>query len=378
LEKAERIRELYSLYTEAKATKAELAEFFALADEPGNEEIFRELFSGTWEELQMADPHNKQIRPVRRITVFSRRVAAAAALLILVSGTYFLLNRKSATETTPLAQTKKPADIAPGGNKAILTLANGSKIILDSAANGTLAQQGNTKIIKTDNGKLAYDASKEKPTEITYNTLSTPRGGQYQLNLPDGSKVWLNAASSITYPTSFVGKERKVTITGEAYFEVTHDAAKTFKVQVKGTEVEDLGTHFNINAYPEEQSINTTLLEGKVRVTSGSGTNSRQSILKPSQQARVVGEKIQIANDPDLDQVMAWKNGEMALTYGNTQKLMQDISRWYDVDIEYAGKVPEGKFSGSISRNVPLSSILNALKAYGIQTRLEEKKLIIQ
>ncbi len=304
------------------------------------------------------------------------RYAAAIIILFGVAGiTYLLNNNKKASPFVLTQEQRFKNDVAPGSSKAILTLANGSKILLDSVHNGMLARQGNSTIIKTDSGKLAYTPEPgEGSSAIVYNVLTTPRGGQYQVRLPDGTDVWLNAASSIKYPTAFIGEGRNVEITGEAYFEVKKDKTRPFHVKVNDMDVVVLGTHFNINSYPDEGSVKTTLLEGSVEIHK----NKIIRKLKPGQQAQSEGSQVQVANDVDLDQIMAWKNGEMALTYGNTQKLMEDISRWYDVDIEYSGKIPEGKFSGSISRNVPLSSILDALNAYGIQTRLEAKKLIVQ
>jgi transmembrane sensor len=377
MEKAGRIRELYVLYTEAKATEAELAEFFALADEPANEEIFRELFSGTWDELQKADPRNKQIRPFRRIPGWIRTASAAAVILMLASGTYFLLNRKSGTKPTPVAETKKPIDIAPGGNKAVLTLSNGSQIILDSVHNGLLAKQSGSSVVKTDSGQLAYQSNAGKNlvfSETSFNTLSTPRGGQYQLVLPDGTKVWLNAASSITYPTAFSGKERKVTVTGEVYMEVVHNQKMPFRVRVGDQTIEDIGTSFNINAYPDESGINTTLVQGSAKVS----WNNRSELLKPGQQSRTANEVFKVVNNVDIEYVMAWRNGKMQLAHGDVKKLFREISRWYNVDVVYQGVVPEGGFSASIKRNLPLSNLLSVLNAYGVHTRVEENKIIVQ
>ena len=245
---------------------------------------------------------------------------------------------------------------------------------MDSINKGIIAQQGNTKIEKTDSGKLAYSTSAEKPLVIYLNTLATPRGGQYQLGLPDGTKVWLNAASSITYPTAFTGKERKVTITGEAYFEVVHNTTKPFKVFAKGTEIEDLGTYFNVNAYDDFNAtqVKTTLLQGSIKIYH----NQSNKIIKPGEQA-VSDQTIDVLENVDLDNVMAWQRGKMDLNSETVAQIMREISRWYDVDEEYQGSPPSGKFYGSINRNVPLSSVLHVLKAYGVNTRLEGKKLIV-
>jgi transmembrane sensor len=372
LEKADRIRELYALYTESKATEAELAEFFALSSEPANEGIFRELFAGTWDELQKADPRNRQIRPLSRIPRWVRTSAAAAIFIGIGAGIYFISKPKpnSPSEISKTTIT----DIAPGSNKAVLTLANGSRIILDSAAIGTLAQQGKTKITKIDNGKLTYNSSNEKPTELTYNILSTPRGGQYQLTLPDGTKAWLNAASSITYPTAFNSNKREVSITGEVYFEVKHDMKKPFSVKVAGIEVQDIGTHFNINAYSDELEIKTTLLEGKVNVLASNNNH----FLSPGQQASVANAKVTILNNVDIQRVIAWQQGRFEFNQTQLPVILRQISRWYDVDIKMEGPVTTETFGGGISRNLPLSDILKLLEANGLQFRLENKTLFVK
>jgi transmembrane sensor len=327
--------------------------------------------------MQMA-PAAEEAPVLKMRSRLAVRLIAAAAVLVLIFGSYFLIIRKPTQPSeSAIAQTAIKTDIAPGSNKAILTLSSGSKIILDSARNGLLTIQSGSSIIKTDSGKLAYSSSVSSTTaSVSYNTLTTPRGGQHQLELSDGTKVWLNSASSITFPTAFNGNDRNVNITGEAYFEVAKDKSKPFHVKVNDMEVQVLGTHFNINSYSDEASINTTLLEGSVKIT----RNKQSGILKPGQQAQIFSDiaDIKITNDANLEEVMAWKNGEMVLRHGNVKKLFQDISRWYDVDIEYEGAIPDGKFSGSVDRNVPLSSVLHVLTAYGIETKLEGKKIIVQ
>ena len=199
--------------------------------------------------------------PQKRRIIYFSSWAAAAAVLVLVLGGYFMFSHGSGKTYTPVAVNQVSPDILPGGNKAVLTLSNGSKIILDSVSNGELAQQGNTKIIKSDSGEIVYTDNGHTHAENVLNTLSTPRGGIFQLVLPDGTKVWLNSASSITYPTAFNGKQRNVSITGEAYFEVAKDKEKPFHVAVNDMNIEVLGTHFNINSYADETEVKTTLLE---------------------------------------------------------------------------------------------------------------------
>ncbi len=325
----------------------------------------------------LPDTHVK-IMPVRRLNWI---VKVAASVVVLLGLTlYFRFLNKSKTEKSVEKNLALVHDVAPGGNRATLTLGNGATMVLDSEAIGALAQQGNTRISKADSGRLAYAVENNKPNEklgiIEENILTTPRGGQYQLDLPDGTKVWLNSASSITYPTAFSGNQRFVKVTGEVYFEVVHNASMPFVVKTTNSVITDLGTQFNINAYPEEGAITTTLIQGSVKIYVGSKTN----ILIPGQQeiSPIEGESVTIKNKVDIDKVMAWRNGKMSFTEVSVRQLMAEISRWYDVDIEYSGSVPNKTFYGSISRDVPLSTVLNALRTYGLETKIEGKKIIVR
>lgn len=318
-----------------------------------------------------------QVHFVRR----NRWWAAAAIILLLGTGAYVYMSpsrspKAELVQVKPEINVKK--DVAPGGNKAMLILANGSAIILDSAGNGKLAQQGQTTVIKSNDGKLVYNANPltTDHSPFTYNTLSTPRGGQYQLVLPDGSIVWLNAASSIRYPTAFAGNEREVEVTGEAYFEVTKNAAKPFRVKMNnGAAVEVLGTHFNINAYNEEPATKITLLEGRIKVSGKTGN----VVIKPGQQARLTDQNsiLKVANDADVEEVMAWKNGAFQFGGADIQTVMRQISRWYDVDVEYKGNISL-HFAGTMSRNVNISQVLEMLeKAGGLKTNVTGRKITV-
>jgi transmembrane sensor len=271
----------------------------------------------------------------------------------------------------------KKQDVSPGGNKAILTLSDGSTIVLDGAANGTLTQQGNSKIIKMTNGQLVYNSSSVKPAEVLYNTITTPKGGQYQLILADGSKVWLNAASSLRYPVTFTGKERKVELTGEAYFEVAKNAAMPFKINVEGrSEVEVLGTHFNINSYVDEGTINTTLLEGSVKVTGFSNHNSK--LIVPGEQAQLhQNGLISLNRNLNIEEVMAWKNGNFFFNKSDLQTVLRQLSRWYDVEIVYEGNVPKREFEGEMERGLNLSQVLKILEKNDVHFKIEKNKLIV-
>lgn len=389
-----------SRYLRQEASKEELEELHAWLQEPGNEVQFPGLLEEVWNDFEEKEP----MQEGRAAAILSQIIAkpssgsgqvfrpkwlriAAAAIVILLAGAAVMTvvnHNKNKSINIELAKN----DIAPGGNKAILTLANGAKIVLDSAHFGKLAQQGAMSITKTDSGKLSYSFSEKTGPmpkgAIVYNSLSTPRGGQYQLKLPDGSMVWLNAASSITYPVAFSGNERMVEITGEVYFEVVHDARMPFKVKAGKEIIEDLGTHFNINVYDDEPMLKTTLLEGSIKIQSAdvdsSDSNEQEVILKPGQQAQIIkasSRQIKVVNDVNTEAVVAWKNGQFHLKGMDMGALMRQLARWYDVDVEFEGKVPDKRFGGSISRNVNLSAVLEALRDNEVQCRLEGNKIIV-
>ncbi|HEY6081847.1 MAG TPA: FecR family protein, partial [Chitinophagaceae bacterium] len=303
--------------------------------------------------------------------------AAAAAILILVSGiTLSLLHKKTNRQQAGIAMSPSPVkkDFKPGGNKAILTLANGQKIVLDSSNNGMLFMQGNAKVVKINSGLLAYDApqkteSKKQKAEIHYNTISTPRGGQYEVILSDGSKVWLNAASSIRFPTAFTGKDREVQMTGEAYFEIARNANQLFKVSVRGMMVNVLGTHFNIMAYNDEKTIKTTLLEGSLKVTEGNSA----LLLQPGQEAQLrQNGEIKLVKDVNVKEALAWKNNLFWFDNDDIQSVMRQLSRWYNVDMIIKGDIPD-LFTGSIPRNISFSKVFEVLQKTGsIHYKIED------
>ncbi|MDZ4807650.1 MAG: FecR domain-containing protein [Bacteroidota bacterium] len=327
---------------------------------------------------------HQKIKPVEepakiiRFAIWKRVAAAAVIIMMLGTGAYFLFANKGKRDEIVKTENNNSIknDVAPGGNKAILQLADGSTIILDSAQNGTLSQQGNTKVLKLENGQLAYNTS-GTTTEVLYNTVSTPRGGQYQLTLADGSKVWLNAASTLRFPATFSGSERKVELIGEGYFEVAKNAAMPFKVDVAGKgEVEVLGTNFNINAYSDEATINTTLLEGKVKVTSVTSTTSK--FLNPGEQAQQkLNGHIVVKTNVAIDEVMAWKNGIFNFNNATLEMVLRHLSRWYDVDIIFNGAVPQRTFGGEMQKNLNLSQVLRILERNKVQFRIEGKNLIV-
>jgi transmembrane sensor len=317
------------------------------------------------------------------------QVAAAIVALVIAAGGYYRFNHSSRVETTATASQLKTQDAVPGGYKAILKLAGGRQIILDSAINGTLAQQGNANIQKLSNGQLVYQHIDAKQTSVLYNTLTTPRGGQYQLSLPDGTKVWLNAASSITYPTAFVGPERKVTISGEAYLEVAKEPSHPFIVSVpaptKGNieggsmmDIQVLGTSFNISAYEEDSTLRTTLLEGSIAVKA----RGMRKVIRPLQEAAipVSGASIQVMDNANVEQAVAWKNGFFSFTHEDLTTVMRQLSRWYDVDVVYQDQaaIKPRQFWGKMERDLNLSEVLGILKQTNVHFTIAGRQLIVQ
>ena len=301
---------------------------------------------------------SSQKRPVR----FLQFAVAAMLLGIIATGLYFWNTAGNKTATTYVKN-----DVAPGSNKAVLILGDGSRVALDSAGNQTLRQ--GTIAIHQQGGQLQYDQQGTE-TSVSYNTLSTPRGGQFQIILPDGTKVWLNAASSLRYPTAFTGGERRVEITGEAYFEVAKNAAMPFRVKIsREATVEVLGTHFNINAYTDEAAIRATLLEGKIKVM--------DVVLNPGEQAQIT-TGINIQRHVDTSAVMAWRYGLFNFEGQNLKEVMRQLSRWYDIEVIYEGTVPDIVFGGKMLRNINLSQLLKVLEDAEVHFTLEEgRKLII-
>jgi transmembrane sensor len=306
-----------------------------------------------------------------------KKIAAISIGVTIIAGVY-LYKSKSANNTA-IAQknTADKYDAEPGINKATLTLADGSKLELNSAKIGVLAKAGHISVKKTKDGQLIYLIAPSKNadanTPIAFNTINTPVGGQYQVILPDGTKVWLNAASSLKYPTLFKGGQRTVELTGEAYFEVTKNAAMPFYVKANNMQVKVLGTHFNIMAYNNEPAIKTTLLEGSVQLSSGTANNT----LKPGQQG-VLDKygKINVS-DVNAEHAIAWKNGYFEFNRSGIHEIMNQLARWYDIEIAYEGNIPDDEFVGKIERSAKLSQVLKILRLSKIHFVLENKKLTV-
>ena len=394
-----RLTYLLQVYFDKIATPAERDELMGLLMQSDNDMQVKMLLQSTWQKFTSNDTifneaqsqqiianifnHETaaEVIPIKHAETLRRPhyslwPAAAAIILFIVSGAvYFLLQPKQLPQQIVQSGAAKPFNkvIAAGGYKAVLTLADGSDIILDSTHQGTLAKQGNVKIMRLNTATVAYKAADENNQPVSYNTLSTPNGGQYQLILPDGSKVWLNASSSIHFPTVFKGKERNVSVTGEVYFEVAKNAAKPFKITVKDMEVQVLGTHFDIMAYDDETAMRTTLLEGSVKVTKG----YLHKMLVPGQQS-VINESAEIkVADADLEEVMAWKNGLFQFNGLDIKTVMRQISRWYDVDVVYAGSIPSGHFTGVVNRSNDILQVLKIMQAGGVRFKIDGRKLVV-
>ncbi|MBE9666836.1 DUF4974 domain-containing protein [Mucilaginibacter boryungensis] len=310
------------------------------------------------------------------------RIAAAASIIITFSiGGYFAFHKSSNTEANKVAVKPLVNDIAPGSNKAILTLANGAKVVLAQSQNGLLLKQGSALVNKTGNGNLVYTASTvASNTAVVYNTLNIPYGGQYKVTLQDGTQVWLNAGSSLRYPTAFTGNERNVELSGEAYFEVAKNKDKPFIVSVHTASnipmnVKVLGTHFNIMAYADEDYNATTLLEGSVKVDYG----AENALLTPGRQAMLIKAsgklKTKIA---DTEQVIAWKNGYFLFDNDKIESIMRKISRWYDVEVAYKGDVSRKAIGGSVSRFKNVSEVLKMLELTGaVHFKIEGRRILV-
>lgn len=346
------------------------------------ESTVRELKETVWNNLQEKMSHTSpwQNDPVsirskrRRLWRYS---AVAASILVVISfSTFVIYNRVKDKTSLPAGEESKAShlQVLPGSSKASLVMDNGSVVTLDSAAVTQLTTDDGT-IIDKQYGTITYKNNQVATDKVSYNTLYIPRGGEFQLILPDGSKVWMNAASSLKFPTRFIEKERTVYLTGEAYFEVAKNPRQPFKVIVeKDMEVQVVGTHFNVMAYPDERAIKTTLAEGSVNIK----TNTKTISLAPAQQAALNrGSRLLEVTKADIDKELAWKNGMIEFQDDDLPYIMRQLGRWYDVDISFETTVSSATYNGSIPRKALLSEVMKILSIAGIKYRMDNKKLII-
>ena len=344
---------------------------------------------GHWAEANSAFATAPVVPLARNNNRWLRYLVAATVLFAVVGGAFWVMQQRQASVANNNTQLPiaKAADAQPGTNRAVLTLSNGQQINLDNTANGVLASQGNMNVTKLADGQLAYNKNKtseEKLTAPAYNTLSTPRAGQFSLTLPDGSQVWLNNASTIRYPISFTAATREVELTGEAYFEIAKDPSHPFKVAVhrhttgggdRTSTIEVLGTSFNVMAYDDENTERTTLVEGSVRIVH----QGASALLKPEEQS-VLDEQgaLKTVHNVNVGEITAWKNGYFHFDHASLEMTMRQLARWYDIDIEYTGKVPQQEYMGKIQRNLPLSAVLKGLTRDDVHFSLEGRKLVVK
>lgn len=398
-----RLAYLYQKYTDETCSAEEREELLSIIAANHDDPQIADLMDGTWNNI-----NNSKLIPFKNTeTVLSNilpekkdnlvkktnwyRYSAAAAIFMLLSATIYFYTTQN---PSPNHNTAIVNHIAPGSNKATLTLADGKVIQLDNVAEGKIAQQAGITIRKTKNGQLIYDLSegaKGAGTEKTaYNTITTPRGGQYQVNLPDGTKIWLNAASTLKYPTAFNDQKRSVELSGEAYFEVAKITkpslqGKTripFIVRTDKQEIEVLGTHFNVNCYEDENTTKTTLLEGAVRIAPLNArrivsANTKPIILQPGQQSVLRGNELSV-HLTDTEETVAWKNGYFQFNESDLTSIMRQLSRWYNVDVVFEGKSPNDLFHFKIPRNLSLQEVLKIFESNGINFKTEGRTLIVK
>lgn len=376
-----RLHYLFDRYVTGKYTPTEWAEFWdQLGNTDENDAVFQQMqewwnkHEGEHELLANVDAagilnkimmSGSQSAPAaaKRKSLFIAEVKYAAAILVLVgSAAFFFFMQSDKLREKPVitvAPVRNSEPIEPGKNKAILTLSTGKQVVLDDSQKTVISDAG-VEIEKVA-GQLIYG----KTDIVAFNTMTTPKGGQYKIVLPDGTQVWLNAASSITYPTVFTNNERRVSVTGEVYFEVTKNAALPFRVKLSDdSEIQVLGTNFNVNSYADEPAMKTTLIEGSVRINN--------SILRPGE-AYTNGKVIKA----NTEEAVAWKNGLFIFHKTDLQSVMRQLARWYDVEVKYEGPVRARTFSGKIGRDLSLEDLLDGLKRTDVHFRIKGKTIIV-
>lgn len=398
---------LIEKYFSGAILPAELDALLAMTRDSGDDVPLSDALRAQWEKSMQHGQHSSvdwdgkleamlarkeapvvAIPPVKK-QIPIHRLRAAVIFLLAVSGiAYYISREKPGPQTLAATTSAAPhTDLRPGADGAVLTLADGSQIVLDSLQNGTVLFQGATRVLN-NNGRICYDKNESSLPVALFNTLRTPKGKQYQLELSDGTKVWLNAASSIRFPAVFTRGERRVEITGEVYFEVAHRSFKDRQGRSarlpfivgfnsgteKSGEVQVMGTHFNVDAYDDEGAVKATLLEGSVKIRSLSGDST---LLTPGEQAIVKASGVHVTRNIDPGAIVAWKNGYFSFSHTDLATVMRQIARWYDVEVDYEGKIPDRKFGGEISRNSNALDVLKILEESSVHFRIEGKKITV-
>ncbi|MDR6783297.1 transmembrane sensor [Pedobacter africanus] len=393
--KNERAVFLYEKYIKDDLSAEEQLEWDNLGLDLDNDQVFQELVDSFWDSknedvpgmnaahvsnveayiLAQPQPELKYEKPF--VKKLWPRIAVAAAIAVVVFGAgLFYINQKPQGNSQIAVHQK---DIEPAGNKAYLTLANGKRIALTDASNGNIANQSNVQITKTADGQLVYTIAENKSnvnSPLEYNTIETPNGGKYDITLPDGTAVSLNAASTLKFPVSFASqKERRVQLQGEACFQVAHNKQIPFRVSSPGQTVEVLGTHFNINAYANEMVVKTTLLEGSVKILPDHSKNFK--ILKPGEQGTLQDDAVEVSK-ADTEQALGWRNGDFVFNGEDLKAVMRQVARWYDVEVVYKGEVNISGIVSAFPRNKKLSQLLKALEAsQGIHFKIEGRRILV-
>lgn len=415
------IQELFQKLVSNECTEQETEAFFQLVRELPEDDVLIAQLDQWWDsqgstgekdlvrERRIWQQVREQTNPEEYIAapvhpIYRRRVwnIAAAVALLIAAGLFLWFQHKPAVEVRdPLVKSLDPS-ITPGTDGAVLTLADGTEILLDSLKNGVILNQQGTDIVLQD-GRLQYQLAGERGKEPAWNTITTPRGRQFKVLLPDGTQVWLNAASSITYPTFFAGTERRVEVTGEVFMDVAKDSRRKFRVKVNNEAiVEVTGTEFNVKAYTDEASMATTLIEGAVKLYRTKDTScwkctqstnaemkaeasvslipGQQGVISSNvkEQSKIKGKTgILVLNDIDKDKILAWKNGFFNFTGMSPKEAMNQLVRWYNIEVVYDENVPEIEFFGDLRRDMSLADVLTALEAAGVQFKVIGGRKII-
>lgn len=396
MEKKARLAYLLDRLATHTATEEELNELTGLVDQDDSGVAIDEVESWLQEHQQQPLPDYDQqrwmqvadqilrsdklltdpvARPAQRVHFLHKWGWAAAVVLLFGTGAW-LINRYHQPKPASITAGTRLLDVDPGKNGAILTLGDGSQMVLDSAGNGIITRQNGTAVVLKNDG-LQYTPEDPGTGEVKYNTITTSKGRQFRVVLPDGTKVWLNAASTLQFPVAFNGKERVVELTGEAYFEVARNASQPFKLKAAGKmDITVLGTAFNVNAYTNEKHSYATLVEGAVRI-SLTGEAGNAVILKPGDQAQADSAGMDVTRNANVEKAIAWKNGLFNFDGVGLREMMRQLERWYDLEVVYEGNVPDVLFFGEMSRTLKLSDVLTGLERSNVHFRLEEGRRLI-